>query len=473
MSEQTPKDRKQYLIEKYGKEIFEVTDQSTVRKGACIPHYPSLDEMLSNDSAFAFIDSKLDHSYDLTERSMAEMKPCSRRDFLKRAGVVLSALTIPLMQTNCENDSIAEAENSVSPYEQTGDNNERCLTDPTDSDYFNTNYPQTSSTVTDVHEFYCDSHASSVVGITGGNDIEYQVRRSIELAGGLNEIEEGHTVCIKPNNVIQMVDFKDPAYKVPTCTNPEVLRHVIRAVKEKTDAKRIFVAERAALGSPTLLQMMLTGIYDVCIEEGVNILPWENRPYKELSHDKCHYLTKTFKVPESIDWFDHFINVPVLKNHEMVFDQAEFTASIKAFVGVLHPNERMTLKHRLHEKDFCEKICELNLSRPNSTMNIIDATEIVISGGPAYPWMKFASPGVIIASKDRVACDSAGVAVLKYCALQQGLDKNYVSKPVMAQRQLKYAAELGLGYNNTDRIEMLHENIDWFNDFYSIWSEPM
>lgn len=75
-------------------------------------------------------------------------------------------------------------------------------------------------------------------------------------------------------------------------------------------------------------------------------------------------------------------------------------------------------------------------------------------------------------SKDRVACDSAGVAVLKYHALQQGITKNYTQKTVWQQRQIIRAGELGLGYNNSDLIT-LRTNTDTqvIRDITRIWSE--
>ncbi|MCP4130566.1 MAG: hypothetical protein GY754_06250 [bacterium] len=60
-----------------------------------------------------------------------------------------------------------------------------------------------------------------------------------------------------------------------------------------------------------------------------------------------------------------------MKNHEMIIDQAEFTACLKAFIGVLHPTDRLAPKHTLHEIKFCEKIAELNLSpgKPGEFLN--------------------------------------------------------------------------------------------------------
>ncbi len=67
----------------------------------------------------------------------------------------------------------------------------------------------------------------AVASIVRSKDIAYSVKRAIELAGGLGEIKQGDRVVIKPN----MTTGYAAAARVTT--HPEVLRAVIRAVKEK------------------------------------------------------------------------------------------------------------------------------------------------------------------------------------------------------------------------------------------------
>ena len=460
----TPEERRLYLESKFGKALFDVADTDEIPKCAVIPYYAGIEEMLATDQAFRLVEESLERSYQLTlNRSEKGFGYLTRRNFLTAAGVVLASMALPL-----GGPSVSRAQEV---YVESAQEKTLASVSNPESPGVDEHYP-TGDPATDIDAFYTDGNGRSLVGMASHGDLGTSVAKAIELAGGLDEILPGQSVCIKPNNVIQMLDFTDLSHKVPTCTNPEVLRHVIRAVVARTEnPKTVFVCERAALGSPTLLQMMFSGIYDVALEEGVQILPWENKGYITFTHPKCHYLTQSFKVPESIRHFDHFVNVPVMKNHEMVFDQAEFTAGIKAFVGLLHPNERMTLKHRLHEIDFCEKVVELNLCRPYSSMTVIDATEVVISGGPAYPWMKFASPRIVVAGKDRVATDSVGLAVLKRHAMLVGLDKNYVRKTIWEQRQLRYAAELGLGYAEPQRIDVVHEGVSDAEAILNIWQE--
>ncbi len=56
------------------------------------------------------------------------------------------------------------------------------------------------------------------------------VRDAVQAAGGLDEIEPGQSVMIKPNMCGPAIRKKYPG---PITTNPEVLRAVIRLVKER------------------------------------------------------------------------------------------------------------------------------------------------------------------------------------------------------------------------------------------------
>jgi len=451
-SEHNAQQNRVYLESKFGKEIFEV---SPPLEGMPLPYHPGMDELFASRESTQWVESCIAEAFALSRERIGSLASgLSRRLFLKASGVVLAAAMLP----------IGTPLGKSAAYDATPSGG--CT--PGGGDY---TYPS-GTPQTDIDAFYTDTMDASMVGLAAGGTIEGRVHAAIALAGGLGDILPGHTVCIKPN----CVQYKSETINgirrsAPIFTNPDVLRYIIRAVvKRNQDPARVFVAERSSFGVSTLLQLMLSGIYHVAMQERVNVLPWDQKPYIQFPlGSKAHYLTSPISVPESIRTFDHFINVPVLKNHEL---PVEYTLCIKAFVGVLNPNDRLSNRHKLHDSNIPEKVAELNLCRSYTTMNIVDATEIVLSNGPTSNGMIYARPDIVIASKDRVACDSAGVAVLKYHALQQGITKNYTQKTVWQQRQIIRAGELGLGYNNPDLIT-LRSNTDTqvIRDITRIWSE--
>lgn len=308
----------------------------------------------------------------------------------------------------------------------------------------------------------------TTVGIVRGGDIAAMVNRAIELAGGLGEIRSGDTVVIKPNLTT--------GYQLATrvTTHPEVLRAVIRAVKQKTDAKNITVAEASAYTDPSTLEVARkVGVYDVVQSEGVNFLAWETEEYVKAYSHQFQHIDFRILIPKSLtdSRFKHFINVPMLKNHDMVaISDADYTCCIKNHVGVLARDNRIHGGgNGIHQDDLGEKIAEINLAVPKHTMNVVDALTVILAGGPASQNMNYTEPGLILASKDRVACDSVALAVLRYYGSQMSIDRPYVKKSVWDQAQIVRAQELNLG-RHKNRIKVAGEGVAEIDAILAQWN---
>ncbi len=301
----------------------------------------------------------------------------------------------------------------------------------------------------------------ALVSIVGVKDSIYKsVRESVMAAGGIDEIEAGQTVLIKPNMCGPAIRDKYPGR---ITTNPEVLRAVIRLVKER--GASVIVSDRSMVG--TELAMKTSGFAKVCHEEGAQALPWSRAEYVRFRPGKRHW-GNGFRMPKILNEVDHFINLPLLKNHA----GADLTCCLKAFVGVAMPIDRhMEGPDALHTKNTGEKIAELNLcAKP--TINIVDATEIMVKGGPDGLKRKesiWERPNLILSSKDRVAADSVCLAVLKRYGAENKVNLSYVEKSVRDQVQLYYAAELGIGQCEPDRIKIEDVNAPLFDEIKSNW----
>jgi len=80
---------------------------------------------------------------------------------------------------------------------------------------------------------------------------------------------------------------------------------------------------------------------------------------------------------------------------------------------------------------------------------VMDATEGFSSGGPDKG--KLIKPGVILAGRDRVAIDAAGVALLR----ASGTVPAVMNGKIFEQEQIARAAELGVGINSADKIRLV------------------
>jgi uncharacterized protein (DUF362 family) len=310
---------------------------------------------------------------------------------------------------------------------------------------------------------YPDMPLATVALAGAEKSIENAVRSAVEAAGGLGEIEKGQLVVIKPNMVSPCngtVNFGR------LTTHPEVIRAVIRLVKE--NGARVSVGDRSTFADETGL--MKCGYFRVCQEEGVEAFPWIRDEYVHFAPGKRHW-SRGFRIPKTVAEADHFINVPMLKNHEVT--AAEFTCCLKSYIGVCHPEDRWQKgRDALHTKNIGEKIAELNLCK-KPTINIVDATAIMVNGGPGglsrnSAWV---DADLVLASKDRVACDAVALAVLKHYGAENNINKSYVAKPVWNNVQIYSAAELGLGQADPGKITVVDAGAPNFERVLGKWRE--
>ena len=297
----------------------------------------------------------------------------------------------------------------------------------------------------------------ATVAIAGvRSSIKNAVREAVEAAGGMGDFEKGQRVFIKPNMV-------SPNPRVTT--NPEVIRAVVRLVKER--GCHAMVGDRSSFDDLKVARKC--GFEQVCKEEGAELYPWFAHEYVRFFPKQRHW-TDGFRMPKVLTEVDHWINVPILKNHEMTV--AEYTGCLKAFVGVCHPEDRFQKgDNALHQNNIGEKIAELNLcSRP--TLNIVDATTMMVSGGPggidpkASVWCK---TDLVLASRDRVACDSLALAVMKLHAAENKIKRPYVQKSVWDQVQIYRAAELGIGQADPAKITIEDISVPGFDEIKANW----
>jgi uncharacterized protein (DUF362 family) len=168
--------------------------------------------------------------------------------------------------------------------------------------------------------------------------------------------------------------------------------------------------------------------------------------------------------------------VPVIKTHF----QAWFTMSMKAFVGMSHHNSRKEFhstwvgegslfdqtrrssRRRGIKRDpeqearalapFVNRIAELNLGIA-PVLNILDGSKSFVFGGPSSG--DTAEPKLIVASRDRIAADATGVAVLKSIGTEERLQ----NRSVWDTPFLKHGIKIGLGIDSPAKLNLKAEGM--------------
>jgi uncharacterized protein (DUF362 family) len=106
----------------------------------------------------------------------------------------------------------------------------------------------------------------------------------------------------------------------------------------------------------------------------------------------------------------------------------------------------------LHASRYqCAMIAEANVAY-SPDLVLMDAIQVFIKGGPESG--ELANPGIVAASRDRVALDSVGLALLHHFGAE------VLASPgaILAQEQLRRAVELGFGIKSEKEILFLTQD---------------
>jgi uncharacterized protein (DUF362 family) len=265
------------------------------------------------------------------------------------------------------------------------------------------------------------------------DDPDSGVRTAVDLLGGWEKIGvRGKKILVKPNVVAG-----DPP---PTTTSPEVIRAIVTDLY-RHGASQVWVGDMSALRTlPTKKNMEKTGIRKAAEDAGARVLHFEEHGWVRVPTPQGRYV-KEVDVTEWIFRVDRIVNVPVVKTHH----SAVYSIALKNFVGATHGRMRPYWINPLHWE---EVVAELNLAY-TPHLNIVDGTTIMVKGGPWHGRPQ--KTNLVIASGDRIAADLVGLGLIKKFRLWEEV----AEKGVWEQKQVRRAAELGLGISAPEELRLL------------------
>lgn len=312
---------------------------------------------------------------------------------------------------------------------------------------------------------YADAPAS-VAFVAEGASTLAAVRRAVELAGGLDEIQPGETVFIKPNAVGVIPDAR------AFVTRNDVLAAVIELVRER-DPGHIVVGDRSARLFSSSIVFDETGMEAVALAAGADEVYPAPRPaddpdawlllqppaWDETWAEAGGVLTMRRVVDA-----DHLINVPVCKNHRW----AIFSLSMKNLIGIVGDDSRDVMHYNQDSADRLSRDIAILNQTVEPLITVIDADAAIVNGGPegAYADGVITEPGLILAGKDRVALDAAGVALLQHeLASVEVPSPDAMYWRLATDRpwdlpQITNAIELGLGVASSEDVRLAFEGVE-------------
>ena len=306
-----------------------------------------------------------------------------------------------------------------------------------------------------------------LVGIGQSDDHLQAAELALAETAGFDFVRSGQRVYLKVNT--------NSGDAFPYSTSPDLIRWVTAKVRER--GGEVFVGDRSFFGDRnTVRNFRDNGIADVCDELGVelhvfgdpatdtaaNSVDWMDLPTEiDGLGARSTSWTGTMRIPAMVAQADHIIAMPCVKTHFI----ATYTMSMKNMIGIVNPRDRSVPgnlgNHSTTADKLHRQVAFMNKAGPNVSLVVLDGWSALVSGGPlpsnAPPrapagWTaQVADARVVIVSRDRVAADLTGLALLKslspaYEAIQ--------SSTARANRQMLRALESGVGITSVDQLDL-------------------
>ena len=256
---------------------------------------------------------------------------------------------------------------------------------------------------------------------------------------GLNDYS-GKQVALKAN-----FNSADP---FPASTHLDTLRALVESLKG-VGTGVITLAERSGMGETrAVLEEM--GVLELSKEIGFNAVVL-NEVGKEgwikVERAGTHWM-RGFYMAKVFHDADKVVQTCCLKTHRF---GGHFTLSLKNSVGLVAkkvPGGMYDYMWELHGSPYQRQmIAEINNSY-NLDFVLMDGIKAFITEGPERGMV--VEPNLLLASRDRVAIDAVGVAILE----MYGAKGKVCEVDIFEQDQLKRAAELGFGVKSTTDIQI-------------------
>ncbi len=234
----------------------------------------------------------------------------------------------------------------------------------------------------------------------------------------------------------------------PASTHLDTLRALVETLKS-AGANDVTLAERSGMGDTEhVLEEM--GVLKLSQELGFKTVVLDDagkEDWLKVDRKDTHWL-KGFYMAKIFHDADKVVQTCCLKTHRF---GGHFTLSLKNSVGLVAkkvPGGMYDYMWELHGSPYQRQmIAEIN-SNYNLDFVLMDGIKAFVAGGPEQG--KVVEPNLLLASRDRVAIDAVGVAILK----MYGARGKVGEADIFGQDQLKRAAELGFGIKSTDEIRL-------------------
>ncbi|MFW9795350.1 MAG: DUF362 domain-containing protein, partial [Candidatus Thorarchaeota archaeon] len=248
-------------------------------------------------------------------------------------------------------------------------------------------------------------------------------------------------VALKPN-----YNSADP---FPAQTHPETLRCLINEL-QTAGVSDLILGDRSGMGKTSYV-LAKSGVTELAQKMKFKIQVLDDLPVSGWVHcdvEDSHW-SRGFLIARMFIDAEIIVQTCCLKTHQF---GGHFTLSLKNSVGMVaryNPQDGYDYMGELHGSPTQrEMIAEVNTAyEPN--LILMDGSKAFVKGGPAMG--REVTPNILLASKDRVAIDAVGVAILRHFGTTNEVERG----PIFELTQLARAIELGLGASSLHDIKLV------------------
>lgn len=268
--------------------------------------------------------------------------------------------------------------------------------------------------------------------------------RSVGIRSLLKKLDlndyRGKNVALKPN-----FNSADP---FPATTHIETLKILVEGLKE-AQISSLTLGERSGMGiTRKVLEKM--GVLDLSKKLGFKVVVLDEQDanaWVKIDADGTHW-SRGFYIAKMFLEADKVVQTCCLKTHRF---GGHFTLSLKNSTGLVArrvTGDSHDYMSELHgSPDQRLMIAEINRYYDVDFV-LMDAMKIFVSGGPEHG--DTVEPKILLASRDRVAIDAVGVAILR----SYGVTREVMAGNIFELEQIRRAAELGVGVKSAEQIKL-------------------
>ncbi len=238
----------------------------------------------------------------------------------------------------------------------------------------------------------------------------------------------------------------------PASTHLDTLQAIVETFK-RLNVADVTLGERSGMGNTrrVLEEMGVLALSEKLGFDAVVLDEVAKDAWVKIEREGTHWL-KGFCIAKLFLAADKVVQTCCLKAHRF---GGHFTLSLKNSVGLVAkkvPGSLYDYMWELHGSPYQRQlIAEIN-KHYNTDLVVMDGIKAFVDGGPERG--KEVEPNLMLASRDRVAIDAVGVAILR----NYKSNSHIMNGPIFELDQIRRASELGIGVKSPSEIHITPVN---------------